>query len=55
MISAADNKLLVRRLVQEAVSEQNLDVLGQIAAGEFAEIAKSLGEPIPESVSRTSR
>jgi predicted ester cyclase len=39
-VSAEDNKLLVRRLVHEAVRERNLDVLDQIAAGEFAEIAK---------------
>jgi predicted ester cyclase len=31
---------LVRRLVDEAVGERNLDVLDQIAAGQFAEIAK---------------
>lgn len=37
---AQDNKLLVRRLVQEAVWERNVDVLDQIAAGEFAELAK---------------
>ena len=37
---ADENKLLVRRLVDEAVREGNLDVLDEIAAGEFAEIAK---------------
>lgn len=37
---AEDNKLLVRRLVQEAVQERNVDVLDQVAAGEFAELAK---------------
>jgi predicted ester cyclase len=37
---ADENKLLVRRLVDEAVRERNLDVLDEIAAGEFAEIAK---------------
>ena len=35
-----ENKLLVRRLVEEAVRERNLDVLDEIAAGEFAEMAK---------------
>jgi len=34
------NKQLVRRLVDEAVGKRNLDVLDQIAAGEFAEVAK---------------
>ena len=37
---ADENKLLVRRLVDEAVREGNLGVLDEIAAGEFAEIAK---------------
>jgi predicted ester cyclase len=40
-----ENKLLVRRLVDEAVREGNLDVLDQIAAGEFAEIAKRWVSP----------
>jgi predicted ester cyclase len=44
-VSAEDNKLLVRRLVHEAVRERNLDVLDQIAAGEFAEIAKRCVSP----------
>jgi predicted ester cyclase len=44
-MSAEDNKLLVRRLVHEAVRERNLDVLDQIAAGEFAEIAKRWVRP----------
>jgi predicted ester cyclase len=44
-MSAEDNKLLVRRLVHEAVRERNLDVLDQIAAGEFAEIAKRWVSP----------
>ncbi len=44
-MSAEDNKLLVRRLVHEAVRERNLNVLDQIAAGEFAEIAKRWVSP----------
>jgi predicted ester cyclase len=44
-VSAEDNKRLVRRLVHEAVQERNLDVLDQIAAGEFAEIAKRWVSP----------
>ena len=42
---ADENKLLVRRLVDEAVREGNLDVLDEIAAGEFAEIAKRWVSP----------
>jgi steroid delta-isomerase-like uncharacterized protein len=44
-VSPEDNKLLVRRLVHEAVRERNLDVLDQIAAGEFAAIAKRWVSP----------
>jgi predicted ester cyclase len=44
-VSAEDNKRLVRRLVHEAVQERNLDVLDQIAAVEFAEIAKRWVSP----------
>jgi predicted ester cyclase len=44
-VSAEDNKLLVRRLVQEPVWERNLDVLEQIAAGEFAEMARRWVNP----------
>ena len=44
-VSAEQNKLLVRRLVEEAVARRNLDVLDEIAAGEFAEIAKRWVSP----------
>jgi predicted ester cyclase len=44
-MSAEDNKRLVRRLVDEAVGGRNLDVLDQIAAGEFVEIAKRWVSP----------
>jgi hypothetical protein len=44
-MSAEDNKQLVRRLVDEAVGGRNLDVLDQIADGEFAEIAKRWVSP----------
>jgi predicted ester cyclase len=40
-----DSKQLVRRLVDEAVRNRNLDVLDQIAADEFAEIAKRWVSP----------
>jgi steroid delta-isomerase-like uncharacterized protein len=39
------NKQLVRRLVDEAVRKRNLDVLDQIAAGEFAEVARRWVSP----------
>jgi predicted ester cyclase len=39
-VSAEGNKGLVRRLVEEAVRGRNLDVLDEIAAGPFAEVAK---------------
>jgi predicted ester cyclase len=42
---ADENKRLVRRLVHEAVRERNFDVLDEIAAGEFAEIAKRWVSP----------
>lgn len=35
-----ENKQLVRRLVEEAVGNRNPDVLEQIAAGPFAEVAR---------------
>ena len=44
-MSAEDNKRLVRRLVHEAVRERNLDVLDQVAAGEFAKVAKRWVSP----------
>jgi predicted ester cyclase len=37
---AEDNKQLVRQLVREAVGERNLAILDELAAGEFAELAK---------------
>jgi predicted ester cyclase len=40
-----ENKLLVRRLVEEAVGEKNIDVLDELAAGEFAEMAKRWVRP----------
>ena len=39
------NKRLVRRLIDEAVGERNLDVLDELAAGEFAQIAKRWVRP----------
>jgi predicted ester cyclase len=39
------NKGLVRRLVHEAIGEQNLDTVDEIAAGQFAEIARRWVSP----------
>jgi predicted ester cyclase len=39
-VSAEPNKELVRRLVEEAVRDRNLDVLDEVAAGPFAEVAR---------------
>jgi predicted ester cyclase len=44
-VSAEENKLLVRRLVHQVVQDRNLDVLDEIAAGEFAEIARQWVSP----------
>jgi predicted ester cyclase len=44
-MSVEDNKLLARRLVEEAVGEGNLDVVDELAAGEFAEVAKRWVRP----------
>jgi predicted ester cyclase len=44
-VSAESNRQLVRRLIEEAVRERNLDVLDEIAAGAFAEIAKRWARP----------
>lgn len=48
-MSAEDNKQLVRRLVREVVGERNLAALDQIAAGEFAELAKRWVTPFRSS------
>jgi hypothetical protein len=39
-VCVEENKVLVRRLVDEAVGERNVDVLDELAAGEFAEVTK---------------
>jgi predicted ester cyclase len=44
-VSAQENKRLVRRLVHEAVGQRNLDVLDEIAAGEFARTARRWVQP----------
>lgn len=44
-LSTERNKLLVRRLIDEAVAEHNLDVLDELAASEFAAVAKRWVRP----------
>jgi predicted ester cyclase len=39
-MTAEQNKLLVQRLVEEAVNQSNLDVLAEVADGEFAQAAR---------------
>jgi predicted ester cyclase len=39
-MTAEQNKLLVQRLVEEAVNQSNLDVLAEVADGEFAQSAR---------------
>jgi predicted ester cyclase len=39
-VGVEDNKRLVRRLVEEALGEHDLEVLDEIAAGPFAEVAR---------------
>lgn len=42
---AAQNKALVRRLIDEGIRKQNLDVVDELATGEFAELAKRWIDP----------
>ena len=39
-MTAEQNKLLIQRLVHEAVNQANLDVLAEVADGEFAQAAR---------------
>ena len=39
-MTAEQNKLLIQRLVQEAVNQGNPDVLAEVADGEFAQAAR---------------
>jgi len=39
-MTAEQNKLLVQRLVEEVVNQSNLDVLAEVADGEFAQAAR---------------
>jgi predicted ester cyclase len=44
-MTAEQNKLLIQRLVQESVNQGNLDVLAEVADGEFAQAARQWVEP----------
>jgi predicted ester cyclase len=44
-LSADENKLLVRRFVDEAVGRHNLEILDELAAGEFADAAMRWVQP----------
>jgi predicted ester cyclase len=48
-MTAEEHKVLVRRLVEEAVNAGNLDVLDEIAQGEFAVAARRWVEPFRDS------
>jgi hypothetical protein len=45
VLSIEENKLLVRRLVDEAVTQHDVDILDELASREFAEIAKRWVRP----------
>jgi predicted ester cyclase len=48
-VGAAQNKLLVRRLIEDAVNRSNLDVLDEVADGEIALAARQWIGPFRES------
>jgi hypothetical protein len=48
-MTAEQNKVLVRRLVEEAVNSGNLDVLAEVAKGEFAAAARRWAGPFRDS------
>ena len=48
-MTAEENKLLIRRLVDEAVNRANLDVLDGIASGQFAVAARRWIGPFRDS------
>jgi hypothetical protein len=53
-MSAEQNKLLVRRLVEEAVGDGNLELVDELASGEFAQAARRWVQPF-QTPSPTSR
>jgi predicted ester cyclase len=44
-MSSEQNKQLVRRLIEEAVTKHDLDVVDELASGDFAEAAKRWVRP----------
>jgi predicted ester cyclase len=44
-VSAEQNKVLVRRLLDEAVTPRNPDAIDELAAGEFAQAARRWVQP----------
>jgi predicted ester cyclase len=48
-MTAEQNKVLVRRLVEEAVNPRNVDVLDELAQGEFARAARRWVRPFRDS------
>jgi predicted ester cyclase len=44
-LSVKENKLLVRRLIEEAVAKHAVDALDELAAGEFTQVAKRWVRP----------
>jgi predicted ester cyclase len=48
-MTAEHNKLLIRRLVEEAVNRGNLEVLDEVATGEFAQTARRWAGPFRDS------
>ena len=48
-MTTEQNKLLIRRLVQEAVNPSNLDVLDEVATGKFAVAARRWIGPFRDS------
>ena len=44
-MSVEENKMLVRRLVEQAVGQGNLDILDEVVAGDFAPVAKRWVRP----------
>jgi predicted ester cyclase len=45
-----ENKQLVRRLIDEVVAQRNVDVIDELAAGEFVQIAKRWVRPFQSAV-----
>ena len=48
-MTAEQNKLLIQRLVEEAVNQGHLDVLAEVADGEFAQAARQWVGPFREA------